>query len=81
MSGAKIKRCPVRDCEYRVHPGRLVCGWCWSRLPRPLQWRVFTAWEQMQQTGDRHDRAAWRQAVARALKWLRENPVPVKEAS
>jgi hypothetical protein len=36
--------CPVENCENRRGSGKLVCFSCWRLIPKALQRRLYTAW-------------------------------------
>lgn len=38
-----MKLCPT-NCGASVKPGHLMCGPCWSLVPRPLQAEVSGTW-------------------------------------
>lgn len=37
--------CPVALCEAKVRHGHLMCGTCWSAVPRKLQVNVNRTWK------------------------------------
>ena len=55
MSRRPVERrrraCPVPLCNASLRTGYLMCGHCWSRVPRTLQRPVNSSWRALRNAG------------------------------
>lgn len=60
-----MTECPT-GCGRKVRPGHLMCGTCWSEVPRELQRDVLSTWRKL--SAERHrrprDMDTWGEALA-----------------
>lgn len=57
------RQCPVPLCGASLRQGHLMCGSCWSRVPRPLQAAVNQSWAALR---------GWRPGIAASLVHVRK---------
>lgn len=70
--------CPA-GCGRRRRPFDLMCGPCWSCVPRRIQREVLLTWRSHCHKASRRTRDAYRAAVSAALESAKDREPPLEK--
>lgn len=67
------EKCPT-GCGRMVEAGKVMCGSCWSRVPKPIQRKVYSTWRALRNGAKdegptlRYDYETAREAAVEAIR-------------